>query len=94
MPDCWWQAVDMAPGSPASTVDTAPLTPQAERPFLFQKCWHCEPAFGETDPTCRAIQVLGTLEKDMDEQEEKILAYQEVSQSQTAKAAPLCCAMY
>lgn len=36
-------------------------------PYIYQRCWHCQPGFDNTAPQCEAVAVLSLLKADMDE---------------------------
>ena len=42
-------------------------TPRGQPNFIFQKCWHCEPAFGKCSAICEAISVLESLKQELNE---------------------------
>ena len=51
-----------------------PAARRAIRPpvYVHDRCWHCEPGFGETGDGCTALKHLGAIDDEIDEKQEEL----------------------
>ena len=78
---------------PKSTADDTASQASATRvrtwlAYHHERCWHCEPEFGRQDDVCTAVQVLGDLDVDFDDQKQQVEEYEALwGVSDAARAA-------
>jgi len=72
-----WETSSNASVETTSTLQLTQGTPRRDEPsdppvYVHDRCWHCEPGFGETGDGCTALKHLGAIDDEIDEKQEEL----------------------